>query len=74
MTDEQRFSAVSCAVNGIVKNGKPNQIPRLRGELLWHQAYWYLRPDGDTTRMLHGSIQPDPKIPEKILGMPRQAK
>ncbi|HTX34378.1 MAG TPA: glycoside hydrolase family 71/99-like protein [Bryobacteraceae bacterium] len=97
-------------------NSRPNQIPRLRGEFLWRQAYnakmagakmlkiamfdevdegtailkvvshrkqapdqgfwltldadgadlpsdWYLRLAGQITRMFHGEIQPDPKLP-----------
>ena len=98
-------------------SGRPNQIPRLRGEFLWRQAYnarlagakvlkiamfdevdegtailkiaphrkdapdqgfwltldadgadlpsdWYLRLAGEITRMFHGDIPPDPKLPE----------
>ena len=99
-----------------LKNGKENQIPRLRGEFLWRQAYnakvsgarmlkiamfdevdegtailkiaptrkdapeqgfwltldadgaqlpsdWYLRLAGEITRMFHGDIKPDAKLP-----------
>jgi hypothetical protein len=102
--------------NNLKQNGRPNQIPRLRGEFLWRQAYnakmagakvlkiamfdevdegtailkaaahrkdapdqgfwltldadgadlpsdWYLRLAGDVTRMFHGEIPPDPKLP-----------
>ena len=98
------------------RNAKENQIPRLRGEFLWRQAYnarmagaktlkiamfdevnegtaifkaaslrkdapdqgywltldadgaelpsdWYLRLAGEITRMFHGEIKPDPKLP-----------
>jgi hypothetical protein len=98
------------------KTAKENQIPRLRGEFLWRQAYnaktagakvlkiamfdevdegtailkaaahrkdapdqgfwltldadgadlpsdWYLRLAGEITRMFHGEIKPDPKLP-----------
>jgi len=97
-------------------SARKNQIPRLRGEFLWRQAYnarmagakvlkiamfdevdegtailkaashrqdapdqgfwltldadgaelpsdWYLRLAGEITRMFHGEIQPDPKLP-----------
>ena len=97
-------------------NSRPNQIPRLKGEFLWRQAYnakmagarvlkiamfdevdegtailkaaphrkdapeqgfwltldadgadlpsdWYLRLAGEITRMFHGEIKPDPKLP-----------
>lgn len=100
------------------RNNRPNQIPRLRGEFLWRQAYnakvagakvlkiamfdevdegtaifkvvshrneapergfwlaldadgaelpsdWYLRLAGEITRMFHGEIEPDPKLPAK---------
>jgi hypothetical protein len=103
--------------NNLKKNSRPNQIPRLRGEFLWRQAYnakmagakvlkiamfdevdegtailkaaphrkdapeqgfwltldadgaelpsdWYLRLAGEITRMFHGEIKPDPKLPE----------
>ena len=103
--------------NNLKKNNRPNQIPRLRGEFLWRQAYnarmagakvlkiamfdevdegtailkaaphrkdapeqgfwltldadgaelpsdWYLRLAGEITRMFHGEIKPDPKLPE----------
>jgi hypothetical protein len=102
--------------NNLKKNGRPNQIPRLRGEFLWRQAYnakaagakvlkiamfdevdegtailkiaphrkdapeqgfwltldadgaelpsdWYLRLAGEITRMFHGEIEPDAKLP-----------
>jgi hypothetical protein len=102
--------------NNLKKNGRPNQIPRLRGEFLWRQAYnakvagakvlkiamfdevdegtailkaaanrkdapeqgfwltldadgaelpsdWYLRLAGEITRMFHGEIKPDAKLP-----------
>jgi hypothetical protein len=98
------------------KTAKENQIPRLRGEFLWRQAYnartagakvlkiamfdevdegtailkaaahrkdapdqgfwltldadgadlpsdWYLRLAGEITRMFHGEIKPDTKLP-----------
>jgi hypothetical protein len=98
------------------RTAKENQIPRLRGEFLWRQAYnakiagarvlkiamfdevnegtaifkaashrkdapaqgywltldadgaelpsdWYLRLAGEITRMFHGEIKPDPKLP-----------
>jgi hypothetical protein len=98
------------------RNARENQIPRLRGEFLWRQAYnarmagaktlkiamfdevnegtaifkaaslrkdapdqgywltldadgaelpsdWYLRLAGEITRMFHGDIKPDPKLP-----------
>jgi hypothetical protein len=103
--------------NNLKKNNRPNQIPRLRGEFLWRQAYnakmagakvlkiamfdevdegtailkaaphrkdapeqgfwltldadgaelpsdWYLRLAGEITRMFHGDIKPDPKLPQ----------
>jgi hypothetical protein len=103
--------------NNLKRSGKPNQIPRLRGEFLWRQAYnakvagarvlkiamfdevdegtaifkvvsrreqapeqgywltldadgaelpsdWYLRLAGEITRMFHGELPPDPKLPE----------
>jgi hypothetical protein len=99
------------------RTARPNQIPRLRGEFLWRQAYnakaagatmlkiamfdevdestaifkiaprrsdapdqgfwltldadgadlpsdWYLRLAGEITRLFHGEIEPDPKLPE----------
>jgi hypothetical protein len=99
------------------QSGKPNQIPRLRGEFLWRQAFnaktagatmlkiamsdevdeatavmkvvsrrdqapdqgfwltldadghelpsdWYLRLSYEITRMFHGEIEPDSKLPE----------
>jgi hypothetical protein len=99
------------------RTAQQNQIPRLRGEFLWRQAYnarmagatvlkiamfdevdegtaifkvaprrsdapdqgfwltldadgadlpsdWYLRLAGEITRMFHGEIEPDPKLPE----------
>ena len=102
--------------NNLKKNARPNQIPRLRGEFLWRQAYnaklagakvlkiamfdevdegtailkiaahrkdapeqgfwltldadgadlpsdWYLRLAGEITRMFHGEVQPDAKLP-----------
>jgi hypothetical protein len=102
--------------SNLKKNGRPNQIPRLRGEFLWRQAYnakmagakvlkiamfdevdegtailkvvshrkeapdqgfwltldadgaelpsdWYLRLAGEVTRMFHGDIKPDAKLP-----------
>jgi hypothetical protein len=102
--------------NNLKKNGRPNQIPRLRGEFLWRQAYnaktagakmlkiamfdevdegtailkaaphrsdapeqgfwltldadgadlpsdWYLRLAGEITRMFHGEIKPEAKLP-----------
>jgi hypothetical protein len=102
--------------SNLKKNGRENQIPRLRGEFLWRQAYnakmagakvlkiamfdevdegtailkvvshrkeapdqgfwltldadgaelpsdWYLRLAGEVTRMFHGEIEPDPKVP-----------
>jgi hypothetical protein len=103
--------------HNLKKTGKENQIPRLRGEFLWRQAYnakmngakllkiamfdevdegtailkaaphrrdapdqgfwltldadgadlpsdWYLRIAGEITRMFHGEIPPDAKLPE----------
>ena len=103
--------------NNLKKSAKPNQIPRLRGEFLWRQAYnakvtgakvlkiamfdevdegtaimkaashrsdapdqgfwltldadgadlpsdWYLRIAGEITRMFHGEIKPDLKMPK----------
>jgi hypothetical protein len=102
--------------NNLKRNDRPNQIPRLRGEFLWRQAYnakmagakmlkiamfdevdegtailkiaphrtdapdqgfwltldadgadlpsdWYLRLAGEITRMFHGEIRPDAKLP-----------
>ena len=102
--------------HNLKRNAKENQIPRLRGEFLWRQAYnakmagakvlkiamfdevdegtailkvashrkeapdqgfwltldadgaelpsdWYLRLAGEITRMFHGDIKPDPKVP-----------
>lgn len=102
--------------HNLKKTAKENQIPRLRGEFLWRQAYnakmagakvlkiamfdevdegtailkiaphrkdapdqgfwltldadgadlpsdWYLRLAAEITRMFHGDIQPDPKLP-----------
>jgi hypothetical protein len=102
--------------HNLKRNGKQNQIPRLRGEFLWRQAYnaklagakvlkiamfdevdegtailkvvshrkeapeqgfwltldadgaelpsdWYLRLSGEITRMFHGEIKADPKVP-----------
>jgi hypothetical protein len=102
--------------NNLKHNARPNQIPRLRGEFLWRQAYnakmagakmlkiamfdevdegtailkiaphrtdapdegfwltldadgadlpsdWYLRLAGEITRMFHGEIRPDAKLP-----------
>ena len=102
--------------SNLKKNAAKNQIPRLRGEFLWRQAYnakmsgvkvlkiamfdevdegtailkvvssrkeapdqgfwltldadgaelpsdWYLRLAGEITRMFHGDIAPDPKVP-----------
>ena len=102
--------------NNLKKNGRPNQIPRLRGEFLWRQAYnakvagakalkiamfdevdegtailkiaphrkdapeqgfwltldadgaelpsdWYLRLAGEITRMFHGEIEANAKLP-----------
>jgi hypothetical protein len=102
--------------HNLKKTAKENQIPRLRGEFLWRQAYnarmagakvlkiamfdevdegtailkiaphrkdapeqgfwltldadgadlpsdWYLRLAGEITRMFHGEISPDPKLP-----------
>jgi hypothetical protein len=104
--------------NNLKKSAKPNQIPRLRGEFLWRQAYnakmagakvlkiamfdevdegtailkaaphrkdapeqgfwltldadgadlpsdWYLRLAGEVTRMFHGEIKPDSKLPAR---------
>jgi hypothetical protein len=109
--------------NNLKRNGRPNQIPRLRGEFLWRQAYnaklagasalkiamfdevdegtailkaasrrkdapdhgfwltldadgadlpsdWYLRLAGEITRMFHGEISPDAKLPSN----PRPAR
>jgi hypothetical protein len=102
--------------SNLKRNGRPNQIPRLRGEFLWRQAYnakmagakvlkiamfdevdegtailklvshreeapdqgfwltldadgaklpsdWYLRLTGEITRLFHGEIKPDSKLP-----------
>ena len=102
--------------HNLKRNAKENQIPRLRGEFFWRQAYnakvagakvlkiamfdevdegtaifkavshrreapdqgywlaldadgaelptdWYLRLAGEITRMFHGEIAPDPKLP-----------
>jgi hypothetical protein len=102
--------------SNLKKNAAKNQIPRLRGEFLWRQAYnakmagvkvlkiamfdevdegtailkvassrkeapdqgfwltldadgaelpsdWYLRLAGEITRMFHGDLTPDPKVP-----------
>jgi hypothetical protein len=102
--------------SNLKRNARPNQIPRLRGEFLWRQAYnakmagakvlkiamfdevdegtailkavshrkeapdqgywltldadgaelpsdWYLRLAGEITRMFHGEIKPDAKLP-----------
>jgi hypothetical protein len=104
--------------SNLKKNDRKNQIPRLRGEFLWRQAYnakmagakvlkiamfdevdegtailkiaphrkdapeqgfwltldadgadlpsdWYLRLAGEVTRMFHGEIKADPKMPGK---------
>jgi hypothetical protein len=104
--------------SNLKRNARENQIPRLRGEFLWRQAYnakmagakvlkiamfdevdegtaifkvvshrkeapdqgrwlaldadgadlpsdWYLRLAGEITRMFHGDIPPDPKLPAK---------
>src|SRR5258707_4445712 len=102
-------------------NNRPTQIPRLRGEFLWREAYnakmagakvlkiamfdevdegtaifkivshrkeapeqgfwltldadgadlpsdWYLRLAGEITRLFHGEIKPDPKVPGRNQG------
>ena len=102
--------------SNLKRNAAKNQIPRLRGEFLWRQAYnakmagakvlkiamfdevdegtailkvvasrqeapdqgywltldgdgaelpsdWYLRLAGEITRMFHGDIKPDPRVP-----------
>ncbi len=102
--------------SNLKRNDRPNQIPRLRGEFLWRQAYnakmagakllkiamfdevdegtaifkiaarrqdapeqgywltldgdgaalpsdWYLRLAGEITRMFHGDIKPDARLP-----------
>ncbi len=104
--------------HNLKRNAKENQIPRLRGEFLWRQAYnakmagakvlkiamfdevdegtailkvvshrkqapdqgfwlaldadgaelpsdWYLRLAGEITRIFHGEIKPDPKLPAR---------
>ena len=104
--------------SNLKRGARENQIPRLRGEFLWRQAYnakmagakvlkiamfdevdegtaifkvvshrkeapdqghwlaldadgadlpsdWYLRLAGEITRMFHGEIKPDPKLPTK---------
>ena len=104
--------------HNLKRNAKENQIPRLRGEFFWRQAYnakmagakvlkiamfdevdegtailkavshrkdapdqgfwlaldadgaelpsdWYLRLAGEITRMFHGEIKPDPKLPAR---------
>ena len=109
------------------KNNRPNQIPRLKGEFLWRQAYnakmagakvlkiamfdevdegtaifkvvshrneapeqgfwlaldadgaelpsdWYLRVAGEITKMFHGEVAPDPKIPISPSARPARAR